>query len=117
MNSITPFDMRVAATAVRTPLHDFVEKNAPALRNAAGVIGGGGAAQTVNRLFDDLSAKPRIGVHTQRRVDLLMRILELDDAVVDDDFFLTMIDPTDPMVEEICLLADGLRDASRGSQA
>ncbi|MCA1777666.1 MAG: hypothetical protein LC676_19265 [Loktanella sp.] len=115
MNSITPFDMRVAPTAVGTPLHDFVEKNAPALRNAAAVIGGRGAVQTVNRLFDDLSSKPSIGVHTQRRVDRLIRLFELDDAVVDDDFFLT-IDPFDPIVEEICLLADSLRDASRRSQ-
>ncbi len=116
MNSITPFDMRVAAEAVRTPLHDFVEKNAPALRNAAAMIGGRGAVQTVNRLFDDLSTKPGIGVHTQRRVDRLLRLFELDDAGVDNDFFLTIIDPTDPMVEEICLLADGLRDASQRSQ-
>jgi hypothetical protein len=116
MNSITPFDMRVATTAVRTPLHDFVERNAPALRNAAGMIGGGGAVQTVNRLFGDLSTTSTISVHTQKRVDRLMRLFELDDAVVGDDFLLTIIDPTDPVVEEICLLADGLRDASRRSQ-
>lgn len=66
MNSATPFDLRVATTAVGTPLHEFVEKNAPALRNAAAVIGGRGAVQTVNRLFDDLWSKPRICLAVRR---------------------------------------------------
>jgi hypothetical protein len=41
----------------------------------------------------------------------MMRRLELDDDSVSEDVLLYVIDPSDPVVDEICLLADGLRHA------
>jgi hypothetical protein len=38
--------------------------------------------------------------------------LELDDDAVNDTVLLNVIHPSNPIVEEICLLCDGLRHAS-----
>jgi xanthine/CO dehydrogenase XdhC/CoxF family maturation factor len=63
MNSITPFDLRFAVSAERSPIHEFVAQNWPALRNAASLLGGPRAAQEADRLFDDLATHATIGIH------------------------------------------------------
>lgn len=110
MNSITPFDLRHAVSAHRSPVHNYVARNWPALRNAAALLGGQRAAQEADRLFDDLSEYAQIGPFTQRRLDRLLRLLGLDG--VDDSILMNVIDPSDPIIEELCLLCDGLRHAS-----
>jgi hypothetical protein len=110
MNSITPFDLRHAVSAHRSPVYEYVAKNWPALRNAAALLGGQRAAQEAERLFEDLLGYAKIGLYTQRRLDRLLRLLELDG--VDDHILLNVVHPSNPIVEELCLLCDGLRDAS-----
>jgi hypothetical protein len=116
MNSITPIDLRHAVLAQRSPVHEFVAQNWPALRNAAALLGGQRAAQEADRLFDDLAAHTMIGTHTRRRLDRMMRRLELDDNVISEDVLLNAIDPSAPIVEELCLLSDGLRHASQQAE-
>ena len=110
MNSITPFDLRHAVSAHRSPVHEYVAQNWPALRNSAALLGGQRAAQEADRLFDDLLHYAKIEPCTQRRLDRLLRLLDLDG--VDDNVLLNVIHPSNPIVEGICLLCDGLRDAS-----
>ncbi len=112
MNSITPFDLRNAVFAKSSPVHDFVAENWPALRNAAALLGGQQAVQEADRLFDDLATHMTIGIHAKRRLERMMRRLELDDDSVSEHVLLNVIDPSDPIVDELCLLADGLRHAS-----
>jgi hypothetical protein len=111
MNSITPFDLRFAVSAERSPIHEFVAQNWPALRNAASLLGGPRAAQEADRLFNDLATHATIGIHARRRLERMMRRLELDDDSVSEDVLMNVIDPSDPIVDELCLLADGLRNS------
>jgi hypothetical protein len=112
MNSITPFDLRHAVSAHRSPVHEYVAQNWPALRNAAALLGGQRAAQEADRLFDDLATHATIGIHAKRRLERMMRRLELDEDIVSEDVLLNVINPFDPVVDQLCLLADGLRYAS-----
>jgi len=112
MNSITPFDLRDAELAQRSPVHEFVQQNWPALRNAAALLGGQRAVQEADRLFDDLTAHAKIGIHARRRLERMMRRLELDEDIVSEDVLFEAINPFDPVVDQLCLLADGLRHAS-----
>jgi hypothetical protein len=111
MNALSTFHLHEATRVHHTPIHAFVEQNWPALRNAAELLGGRVAIQEVERLFDDLSSSLKIGIHTQRRLDRLVRLFELDDEVVSDDHWVHRINPCDPIVAELCLLLDGLKHA------
>jgi hypothetical protein len=112
MNSITPFDLRHVVLAQRSPIHEFVDQNWFALRNSAVLLGGQRAAQEADRLFDDLANHATIGIHTKRRLERMMRRLELDEEIVSEDVLFEAINPFDPVVDQLCLLADGLRHAS-----
>jgi hypothetical protein len=116
MNSITPFDLRHAVSAHRSPVHEYVAQNWPALRNAAALLGGQRAAREADRLFDDLATQVTIGLHAKRRLERMIRRLKLDDDIVSEDVLLDLIDPSDPVVDELCLLCDGLRHASEQTE-
>jgi phosphoribosylformimino-5-aminoimidazole carboxamide ribonucleotide (ProFAR) isomerase len=111
MNANSTFDMNNATSVCPSPIHEFVEQHWPALRNAAELLGGRRSIQEVERLFDDLSRSLTIGIHTQRRIDRLVRLLELDDEVVSVDHRLQCIHPADPIIAELGLLLDGLKHA------
>jgi hypothetical protein len=111
MNVLSTLDLRDATSVRRTPIHDFVGYHWPALRNAAELLGGRQAVAEADRLFGDLARSIGIGTHTRRRIDRLIRLLELDDDVVSDNHVLSCISPCDPVVTELCLLLDGLKQA------
>jgi len=111
MNVLSTLHLHEATRVHPTPIHAFVEQNWPALRNAAELLGGRRAVLEVERLFDALSRSLKIGIHTQRRIDRLVRLFELDDEVVSDDHWVHRINPCDPIVSELCLLLDGLKHA------
>jgi hypothetical protein len=98
MNAVSTFDIHDAASVCRTPIHEFFEQNWSALRNAAKFLGGRSAVLEAERLFEDLSHSLKIGVHTWRRLERMMRRLELDDDSVSEDVLLYVIDPSDPVV-------------------
>lgn len=111
MNAFSALDPCDAISVRRTPIHDFVEHHQHALRHAASFLGGKRAVGEIDRLHSDLAGDFAISIHTRRRIERLIRLLELDEDVVSNDHMLVLIDPCDPIVEELCLLLDGLRQA------
>lgn len=112
-------------TPLRT-LADFLVENAEPLINAAAVLGGRQAVRRTARLIEEMASAPRLTRRLGRDLVGLHRLLSLD-AVDDPDSLeaalFAEIDPASPIVEEICLLADVLRDrlealaAAEGDQA
>jgi hypothetical protein len=98
-----------------TPRHvDFILSNAGALCSAAALLGGDTAEERVKRLADDMCIASPVTRSMNRQLDILEDLLAL--THVDDPERLeaerfAMIDPKSPVVEEICLLLDGLREA------
>ncbi|WP_051371910.1 hypothetical protein [Leisingera aquimarina] len=97
-----------------TPHTAFIVANAAALCSATALLGGPAAEARVQRLVDDLCLTPSMTPRICRELDALEDLLSLEhvhdpDRVEAEHF--ALIDPTDPVVDEICLLLDGLREA------
>ncbi|MEE4210707.1 MAG: hypothetical protein V2I43_15755 [Parvularcula sp.] len=111
------FDHIETYTAMPSATHDlraFVHENLDALLNAAALLGGRPGlrlAQAVSDGLRDVGAPSR---RTMEALDDLLDLLMLE-HVHDTDRIeagrFVLIDPASPIVEEICLLADGLDDA------
>lgn len=95
-------------------LRAFLASNADALGHAAVLLSGRRGARLVNAIREGLDQP---GPLTRR---LRQRLLELRDILFlehlgnddwEDDACLALLDPEDPAVAEICLLADGMDDA------
>lgn len=98
-----------------TPPHSaFILGNAAAICSSAALLGGSAAEARVHRLIDDVSLATPLTSRMERELDALENLLSLEnvqdmDSVEAERF--ARIDPSDPVVEEICLLLDGLRQA------
>lgn len=124
MNSVTPFNLRhshavdTARTAdatqkVNVPLCHFVAENQSGLRHAAHLLGGSVAARNFDAIAESLS-NATITRSTRSRLRALLGLLTLEHVHDMDRIeagLFSQIDPSDPIVDEICLLADGLRSA------
>lgn len=95
-------------------LRTFLASNADALGHAAVLLAGRRGARLVNAILDGLDQP---GPLTRR---LRQRLLELRDILFlehlgneawEDDGCLALLEPEDPAVADICLLADGMDDA------
>ena len=111
MNALSNHNLFGVSPVRDTPIHEFVEEYRRALHHAALLLGGKRSADEFDRLVEDLGRSSSIGIYTWRRLDRLLRLLELDDDDVGDHDALQALAPDDPRVEEICLLTDQLRDA------
>ena len=98
-----------------TPPHTaFVLANAAAICSSASLLGGPVAKARVHRLIDDMSLAPPLTSRLKRELGALEELLSLEkvqdfDSLEAERF--ALIDPSDPVVEDICLLLDGLRHA------
>jgi hypothetical protein len=98
-----------------TPPHTaFILANAAAICSSASLLGGPVAEARVHRLIDEASLASPLNSRLERELDALENLLSLEnvqdfDSVEAERF--ALIDPSDPVVEEICLLLDGLRHA------
>ncbi|MBM3606741.1 MAG: hypothetical protein FJX25_19180 [Alphaproteobacteria bacterium] len=96
------------------PYATFIVFNAAALCSAAALLGGDAAEERVKRLVDDVCLASPLTRRLNRELDMLEDLLALrhvgDFDRIEAERF-AMIDPSSPVVEEICLLLDGLRDA------
>ena len=118
MNAITPIHAHSASQAApvdpAVPVRRFVADHYDALWHAARLLGGYEAAREVGHLATALANEPTLSRSTGRRLHALLDLLMLenvgDPERVEMGFF-AVIDPSDPCVEEICLLADGLAEA------
>ncbi|SPJ29407.1 hypothetical protein [Falsiruegeria mediterranea] len=94
-------------------LLEFLFAHDEALQNAALLLGGAPALRRVQSLLDSLSRAR----HLTRKVKLdlvaLYQVLSLENVGYPDTLETALfadLDPSEPMVEDICLLTDGLRD-------
>lgn len=117
MNALTPIHAHSAPQAApadpAVPVRCFVADHYDALWHAARLLGGYEAAREVGHLATAVANEPTLSRSTGRRLHALLDLLRLenvgDPERVEMGFF-AVIDPADPCVEEICLLADGLSD-------
>ena len=92
----------------------FVDEHQDALRHAAHLLGGRRGAALVDDLAEGLAQDGPRSPWAQRLLDRLEALLGLENVHVVGSVeaaAFAAIDPGSPVVEEICLLLDGLRDA------
>lgn len=92
----------------------FVMSNAAALCSAALLLGGRDAEARVQRLIDDMCVSPSTTSRLRRELDAMESLLGLEHAhdldKIEAERFVA-IDPRSTVIEEICLLLEGLRNA------
>jgi len=108
------FSSEIVEEISANPVLSFVMAHQGALWHAARLLGGYESARLVDRcvelLLQELCVTPRTAVMLRQ----ILAVLSLDDT--DDPNlpfmgYFALIEPNDPVVEEICLLTDGLRGA------
>lgn len=105
---------KIRANFAASPVLKFFEKNQTALWHAARLLGGYESARLVDRCSAALEHDLAITNHIGIMLDQLLALLSLEKIKGADKphmGFFVVIDPSDPVVEEICLLADGLRQS------
>lgn len=118
MNIATPLALEPTSPHQRAilPIHGLIETHQNALRHAAWLLGGSDGANLVDKISDALS---RELVPSLRTIGLLIRLKDIlflehvDDPNRPESGYFAAIDPADPVVEEICMLADSLAMAFR----
>lgn len=99
-----------------TPLglaRQFAAEHREAMLNASALLGGRAAARRCARLVDDLRESPSLSRRLRVALVELHKLLTLDGVEdLDSDVagHFAAIDPADPRVHGLCLLADRLRD-------
>ena len=101
------------AVEAEAALAGFALRHAEALISAASHLGDAPAVRRTARLLRDLLETPPLTRRLRTELIALHRLLSLDGV---DDLgsleagCLAALDPNSPLVEEICLLTDALRD-------
>lgn len=98
------------------PLRDFVAEHQQGLEHAARLLSGRRGSQCVVRIVEALSSGGPLTRSTRRDLNVLLEILHLEhvhDFDREEAGYFAEIDPAEPVVEEICLVADGLQDVMR----
>lgn len=96
------------------PLRQFADPHRDALINAAALLGGRRGTRLALDALDGLSTEIVPTRRTQNSLVALLDLLSLEhvhDETREEAARFAEIDPCDPVVEEICVLTDGLRDA------
>jgi hypothetical protein len=95
----------------------YLSEHRDGLENASALLGGPDAARRFRALHAAISVpQPRFTRWISRELLALHRLLSLDDVADFDSpaaYHFSLIDPADPVVADICLLTDGLRDCLR----
>ncbi|WP_417599341.1 hypothetical protein [Pararhodobacter oceanensis] len=98
------------------PIRAFIAAHREALGHAAVLLGGNRGAALINAID---TAFEQSGPITRRLTNLLLQLRDMlflehtHDMMLEDAGCFALIDPSDPVVEDICLLADGLDKALR----
>lgn len=107
--------MPVLSTA-EAELREFLATNSDGLGHAAVLLAGRRGARLVNAVRDGLGQPGRLTRRMRRLLLELRDILFLEhahDEYWEDAGCFALLEPDDPAVPEICLLADGLEVALR----
>lgn len=102
-----------AAARAEIALTGFVLRHAEALVSAAGHLGDAPAVRRTARLLRDLLDRPLLTRRLRIELIALHRLLTLDSVDGIDSLeacCFAVLDPASPLVQDICLLADGLHD-------
>lgn len=96
------------------PIFYYVSAHREGLWHAARLLGGYESARLVDRCVEVLAQDRCMTPRTRIMLGQILAVLSLDN-VDDPDLpycaHFAVIDPLDPIVEDICLLTDGLRSA------
>jgi len=95
------------------PALRFMSGHYEGLWNAARLLGGYESARLVDRCAELLAQDRYVTPRTRIMLDQILAVLSLekvDDPDLPFSGFFALIQPFDPVVEEICLLTDRLRD-------
>jgi len=111
------FDTIETYTEMSSATHElraFVDEHHDALHNAAALLGGPPGVRLAQTAIDGLRDAETPSRRTMEALDDLLDLLMLEhvhdpDRIEADRF--ALIDPASSIVEDICLLADGLDDA------
>jgi len=120
MNIATPLAFKPTPPREQAifPIHRFIVEHQDALLYAAHLLGGSAGADIVHQISGALSRELVLSRRTTSLLSQLKDILFLENVDnperVESGFF-AAINPADPVVEDICLLADGLAQALSGS--
>jgi hypothetical protein len=99
-------------------LREFFFHHDEALGNAAVLLADRRGARLLNAIRDGLEQPGSITRRLRRLLLQLRAILFLDEADEDEwgsEGCFNLLEPEDPIVPELCLLADGLDDVLRGA--
>ncbi|WP_185804714.1 hypothetical protein [Pontivivens nitratireducens] len=114
LESKTAFPRNIAQKIPADPILSFVSEHREGLWHAARLLGGYESARLVDRCVELLANDGRLTPRTWTMLGQILALLSLD-YVDDPDLpyigYFASIDPRDRVVEEICLLTDGLRRA------
>jgi hypothetical protein len=96
--------------AALNALKDYVGGNREALLNAAQVLGREPGWRIAQSVIDGLHGPKPPTRHTMRQLSRLLDLLTLENAYEHtlEAAQLALLDPADPYIEELCLLADEL---------
>lgn len=100
--------------AFMTPLHIFAQEHREALQNAALLLGGRPYVRRVENLIADLKSDPIVTPRVKVNALALHSLFSLGnvhDFDCPEAAYFANLDPEMPVVEEICLLTDGLTQA------
>lgn len=111
------FDTTETYTAIRSTSHElraFVDDHYDALQNAAALLGGQSGSRLAQKVIDGLRLAEPVCHRTVDALDELLDLLMLehvhDPERIESGRF-ALIDPASPVVEDICLLSEGLANA------
>lgn len=96
------------------PLRSFFETHRQAIESAAQLLGGRRGTRLARELAEELSYGNAVSRRCRRRLDDLLALFALEhvgDPKRDEAVYFARIDPSSPVVEDICLLTDMFRDA------
>lgn len=104
----------IPALADCPALRFFIDEHVDGLHNAASLLGGARGARLVDTIIDQLANEARPGGATWSALRELLGLLTLEhvhDESREEAALFAQLDPANPIVDEICLLTDQLRDA------
>ena len=118
MNIATPWALKPTTEHQHSnfTIHGFVEKYHDGLQNAGYLLAGNDGVSLVENISDALSREMMPSRRTMGLLSKLKDILFLkhvDEPDQPESGYFAAIDPADPVVEEICLLAEGFAEALR----
>ena len=96
------------------PILKFLSERHDGLWHAARLLGGYETSRLVDKCADAFERERRLTRTTRMMLDQILDVLTLENAHEPDMPYMgyfAAIDPNDPVVEEICLLSDGLTAA------